>query len=55
MRCIRCKGTVVQEWSFTEREGGALMARCINCGDLIDQVVIFNRSRSEARFLKMHR
>jgi hypothetical protein len=52
MRCLRCHGTVVEEWAFTEREGGALMARCVNCGDMIDRVVIFNRDRAAARFLK---
>jgi len=55
MRCLRCKGTVVEEWIFTEREGSASMARCVNCGDLIDPVVISNRDRSAARFLKIRR
>ena len=49
MRCIRCKGIIVEEWAFTEKEDGALMARCVNCGDLIDPVVILNRHRSAAR------
>lgn len=52
MRCLRCQGTIVEEWIFTEREGGAAMARCVNCGDLIDPVVISNRDRSSSPFFK---
>jgi len=52
MRCLRCQGTMVEEWIFTEGEGGASMARCVNCGNLIDPVVISNRDRSSVGFLK---
>jgi hypothetical protein len=43
MRCLRCQGTMVEEWMFTEKEGGTSIARCLNCGDIVDNVVIFNR------------
>jgi len=52
MRCLRCQGTLLKEWVFTENEGGALMVRCVNCGDLIDPVVISNRDRLSVRFQK---
>ncbi len=43
MRCLRCRGMMVEERVFT-MEGGIAMARCVCCGDLIDPVVIRNRS-----------
>lgn len=43
MRCLRCRGMMVEERVFT-MEGGIAMARCVCCGDLIDRVVIRNRS-----------
>jgi hypothetical protein len=46
---------MVKEWIFTENEGGTLMARCLNCGDFIDPVVISNRIRSSVHFLKTRR
>jgi hypothetical protein len=52
MRCLRCHGTMVNEWIFTENERGSLMTRCVNCGDLIDPVVISNRVHSSVNFLK---
>lgn len=52
MRCLRCLGTMVEEWIFTEREGGTSIVRCLNCGDIIDSVVIFNRLRTLAIFHK---
>lgn len=45
MKCLRCLGMMVKERVFT-REGGIAMARCVYCGDLIDPVVMRNRSRS---------
>lgn len=42
MRCLRCKGTTMEERIDT-REGSTLLIRCLHCGDLIDKVVLFNR------------
>lgn len=43
MRCLRCRGMMVEERVFTV-EGKAAMARCVCCGDRVDPVVIRNRS-----------
>lgn len=43
--CPKCQGMMVADWVFTE-EGEIAMARCIRCGDMIDSVVLFNRSDS---------
>ncbi|TAJ98263.1 MAG: hypothetical protein EPO39_18685 [Candidatus Manganitrophaceae bacterium] len=43
MRCLRCRGMMVEERVVT-MEGGIAMARCVCCGDLIDPVVIRNRT-----------
>lgn len=45
MRCLRCRGMMVEERVFT-REGGIAMARCVYCGDVVDPVVIRNRGQS---------
>ena len=50
MQCQRCKGRVVQEEVVTS-EGNASMLRCLYCGELIDQVVMANRTIQ--RFPKM--
>jgi len=50
MKCIRCQGVMVEEWIFTRKEGGTSMSRCLNCGNLIDGVVISNRGRSSVCF-----
>lgn len=41
--CSRCQGMMVDEWVFTD-EGEIAMARCIRCGNLIDSLVLSNRS-----------
>jgi len=51
MRCPRCQGTMVEVMLFT-KEGGTPMVRCLNCGNRLDKVVIFNRLRALARFSK---
>jgi hypothetical protein len=48
MKCVRCQGMMVQERLFTY-EGGIAMARCIYCGDLVDAVVMRNRSSCVVR------
>lgn len=44
MQCTRCAGLRVSEIVY---EGGSriLALRCIHCGDVIDQVIVFNRQR----------
>jgi len=46
MSCWRCGGTTVGERILTE-EGGILIVRCLNCGDILDEVVGENRIKSE--------
>lgn len=55
MKCIRCEGMTVKEWICTEKEGGISMVRCLNCGDIIDNVVVFNRLHTMTRFYKRGR
>jgi len=55
MRCIRCEGMTVEEWICTEKEGGISMVRCLNCGDIVDNVVIFNRLHAMTQFYKRGR
>jgi hypothetical protein len=55
MRCIRCEGTIIEDWICTEKEGGISMVRCLNCGDIIDNVVIFNRLHTLTNFYKKGR
>jgi hypothetical protein len=43
MKCLRCRGMMVEEGVFT-MEGKVAMARCVCCGDLVDPVVLRNRS-----------
>lgn len=43
MSCLKCRGMMVEERVIT-MEGGIAMARCVCCGDLIDPVVIRNRT-----------
>jgi hypothetical protein len=45
MRCLRCNGTMVEVILFTN-EGRTPMARCLNCGDRLDNVVMLNRQMS---------
>jgi hypothetical protein len=52
MRCLRCKGMTVEDWVCTEREGGISMVRCLNCGDITDNVIIFNRLHTLTKFHK---
>jgi len=44
---------MVESTIFTQ-EGGTPMARCLNCGDIVDTVVISNRRRSLPGFCKKH-
>ncbi len=54
MECPRCHGMMVNEQVYTE-QGGIEIARCIHCGDVIDSVVIFNRSRPDFEIKKVFR
>ena len=49
MKCLRCQGATVEEWIATENDGGFFMIRCLNCGDIIDDVVILNRLNALAK------
>jgi uncharacterized Zn finger protein len=56
MQCTRCAGLRVPEIVY---EGGSriLALRCIHCGDVIDQVIVFNRQRlshQKPRRARMH-
>lgn len=46
MKCLRCHGLMVREAIFT-REGGIPVSRCIQCGEIVDKVVILNRCRTD--------
>lgn len=47
MQCTRCSGLTVPEFIF---DGGVrrVVERCVSCGDLVDHVILRNRTR---RFL----
>ncbi len=50
MNCPRCGGLMVNEWVsdlqnfWTEGEEESLMSRCLSCGELVDPLVLVNRS-----------
>jgi len=44
-RCKRCGGMMVYEKFYDYDEGDCFWGwRCINCGEVIDEVIIENRS-----------
>lgn len=54
MECPRCHGMMVYEQIFTT-QGRLHVARCIHCGDIIDDVVISNRRRPNFHIKKIFR
>jgi hypothetical protein len=44
-RCLRCHGLLVRHFVAPSLH----MARCVNCGDLIDRVVLHNRTIGHVR------
>ena len=46
MKCDRCNGSMVFEHFYSE-EGEFRGWRCIICGEIIDQVILENRSGHE--------
>ena len=51
--CGRCGGFLVQEWMVSLRNDGGdvevLTSRCIQCGEIIDPVLLHNRSSSNVQ------
>lgn len=44
MTCFRCQGCLVTEhWSYL----GVIFTRCLNCGDVTDEVILVNRVASK--------
>ncbi|MGE3978052.1 MAG: hypothetical protein AB7F94_10740 [Nitrospira sp.] len=47
MRCSRCTGLMVVEQSFDSMRGSSeadvLLRRCVQCGDIVDPVILQNR------------
>ena len=52
MNCMRCNGMMVLE-TVSTRQGKVEMARCLYCGNLVDPVVIRNRSLSRISLNRM--
>ncbi len=53
MNCPKCNGFMVTEEMM---DGGYVAGygwRCVNCGDVIDQQIIMNRSRKGVNLLKL--
>lgn len=50
MKCARCGGLLVAEpcTDFWDDPGNLGVRRCVQCGDLIDQVILQNRQRRHA-------
>ena len=50
-RCARCGGLMVAEpcVDYWDDAGNATIRRCVQCGDLIDPVILRNRHRMAAR------
>lgn len=44
MRCSRCGGTMTQE-KFDHSTGNFFGWKCILCGEVIDQVILLNRTK----------
>lgn len=46
-RCLRCMGLMVAEEAFDSQvgraHGGSLVSRCVQCGEVIDLVILQNR------------
>jgi hypothetical protein len=45
MACLRCHGLLLQEH---RSKRGAWWWRCVNCGELVDRVILRNRAEQEA-------
>lgn len=44
MTCLRCRGCLVTErWTYL----GVTFTRCLNCGDVTDEVILMNRIHSK--------
>ena len=41
--CTRCKGIMVPSISVTDNECPVPIFRCLNCGDVIDDIILKNR------------
>lgn len=54
MECLRCSGMMVYEQIFTN-QGGLHVARCVHCGDVVDNVVISNREHPSFYIKKVFR
>ena len=58
MICHRCQGLMcpcdLRDWAGGKGEGfwGAL--RCITCGEIVDQVILSNRTRARERKSGLH-
>ena len=51
MMCLRCQGLLVREWlrDLRDAKTGAYSLpgwRCVNCGDVIDRVIVRRRRAS---------
>ena len=44
---IRCGGRVVYEWLVVDGEAPLLVSKCLNCGDVVDDIILENRSHYE--------
>ena len=56
-RCLRCGGLLVAEpcTNFWGDAGNLAVGRCVQCGELVDQVILQNRQRRPTRELPTSR
>lgn len=52
MKCHRCHGMMAMEGIWT-RQGKISVAHCLYCGNVVDPVVMANRSRTETSLAAM--
>ena len=48
MPCPRCHGFSIFDWVYVP-EGKCAVWRCLSCGNILDPVIVQNRTRKEDR------
>lgn len=53
MKCERCGGSMIKENFFDSIGGGSFWGwKCINCGEVLDRIIVFNRIKNKVMHWK---
>ncbi len=51
VRCRRCQGLMcpieLRDWTGSRGQDASRALRCLLCGDIVDEIIVSNRSKSE--------